>query len=199
MCFCFGLPLDLYFHMSSTTYYRELSGILHRICIVDFVIWLSVCGSYIISPARWQWKLDKVTTRSGGSDFLPFGFPSNQKILDVHWCSCTIIILVLTLEIFYSYVASMYICILYLEILQDDVLFIDVFVFIITYLETCLVDVVIWMCYIVSFALMYLLMRLCICYSFMIMSIVLKTNLINKTFLNVTQCEGILEEWKLYL
>ena len=72
----------------------------------------------------------------------------------------------------------MYICILYLEILQDDVLFIDVLVFIITYLVTCAVDVVIWMCYIVSFALMYLLMRLCICYSFMIMSIVLKTNLI---------------------
>ena len=88
----------------------------------------------------------------------------------------------------------MYICILYLEILRDDVLFIDVLVFIITCLATCVVDVVIWMCYIVSFALMYLLMRLCIYYSFMIMNIILKTNLINKTFLNVTQREATLEE-----
>ena len=38
MCFCFGLPLDLSFHMSSTTCGRELSGSLLRICIVDFVI-----------------------------------------------------------------------------------------------------------------------------------------------------------------
>ena len=75
---------------------------------------------------------------------------------------------------------------------------IDLLIFIITYLTTCAVYVVIWMCYIISFVLMYLLMRLYMYYSFMIMSIVLKTNLINKTFLNVTQHEGTLEELKLY-
>lgn len=55
----------------------------------------------------------------------------------------------------------MYLCIMYLEILHDVVLCVDIFVFIIAYLVTCVVDDVIYMCFIISIILMYALMRLC--------------------------------------
>ena len=43
-----------------------------------------VYGSFIIFPARWEWKPHYVTTRSGGSVFLPFGF---SLILPAVGCS----------------------------------------------------------------------------------------------------------------
>ena len=47
----FGLPLESSFYMSSTTCFREILGSFPRTCVVYYVVFLSICGSYIISLA----------------------------------------------------------------------------------------------------------------------------------------------------
>lgn len=66
----------------------------------------------------------------------------------------------------------MYLYIMYLDILRDVVLCVDVLVYIIAYSTTLAADDIIWIYFIISVFLMYVLMRLCIGYSFMIMDIV---------------------------